>query len=328
MLAFILRRLLLMVVALILVSMLSFLIIKLPPGDFLTSYVSQLEQQGILVNQEQVIALKSYYGLDRPAYVQYLKWMRGLLGGDLGRSLNWGQPVKVLILDRLPLSFIISFSSFVFVWLVGLPIGFYSATHKYTVADYLLTFVGFIGLATPSFLIALVALWVYFRATGDVLVGLFSAKYLMAPWNWAKVADLLKHLWLPMLIVGLSGTAGLIRTVRANLLDELEKPSVMVARAKGLPERRLLLKYPFRIAINPAISTIGWLLPALVSGELLTSFVLGIPTVAPIFLNALLSEDMFLAGSIVMVLSSLTVVGTLVSDILLAWVDPRIRESI
>jgi peptide/nickel transport system permease protein len=317
-----------MIFALFIVSVLSFVIITLPPGNFLTSYVLRLEEQGILVNEQQVEALRAYYGLDDPLFVQYFKWMRGFVTGNLGRSLQWNVPVKSLLLKRLPMSFLISLCSFLFVWAVGLPIGVHSATHKYSFTDYLFTFIGFIGIATPNFLIALVALWAYFQATGDVLVGLFSTEYLMAPWTWAKLADLLKHLWLPTVIVGTAGTAGLIRTMRANLLDELDKPYVMVARAKGLSERKLLFKYPFRIAINPAISTIGWVLPALVSGEILTSLVLGIPTIAPIFLGSLLNEDMFLAGSIVMILSALTVFGTLISDILLAWVDPRIRESV
>jgi peptide/nickel transport system permease protein len=212
--------------------------------------------------------------------------------------------------------------------MVGLPIGVYSATHKYSLGDYFFTLVGFFGLATPNFLFALIILWLYFNATGNVMVGLFSPEFVMAPWSFAKFIDLLKHLWIPAIIVGTAGTAGLIRVMRANLLDELEKPYVMVARAKGLSERKILFKYPFRIAINPAISTIGWVLPALVSGELLTSMVLGTPTVAPIFVSALLNQDMFLAGSIVMILSTLTVIGTLISDILLAWVDPRIRESV
>ena len=317
-----------MVFALFIVSILSFVIIQLPPGDFLSSYIIQLEEQGIMHTAEQIESLKSFYGLNDPIYVQYFKWARGLLRGDLGRSLRWNQPVKDMILARLPMSLLISLCSFVFVWLVGLPIGVYSATHQYSFGDYVFTFVGFIGIATPNFLIALVALWVYFQATGNALVGLFSPEYMMAPWSIARLIDLLRHLWLPTVIVGTAGTAGLIRTMRANLLDEIEKPYVMVARAKGLSERKLLLKYPFRIAINPAISTIGWVLPSLVSGEILTSFVLGIPTIAPIFLGSLMSQDMFLAGSIVMILSSLTIIGTLVSDILLAWVDPRIRESI
>jgi peptide/nickel transport system permease protein len=317
-----------MIPTLIAISFLSFVIIQLPPGDFLTSYIAQLASQGELVNDEEIMALRQRYGLDEPFISQYVRWITGFLTGDMGRSLQWSKPVKALVLDRLPWSFVISLTSFVFVWMVGLPIGVYSATHKYSLGDYFFTLVGFFGLATPNFLFALIILWLYFNATGNVMVGLFSPEFVMAPWSFAKFIDLLKHLWIPAIIVGTAGTAGLIRVMRANLLDELEKPYVMVARAKGLSERKILFKYPFRIAINPAISTIGWVLPALVSGELLTSMVLGTPTVAPIFVSALLNQDMFLAGSIVMILSTLTVIGTLISDILLAWVDPRIRESV
>ncbi len=317
-----------MIPTLIAISFLSFVIIQLPPGDFLTSYIAQLASQGELVNDEEIMALRQRYGLDEPFISQYFRWVTGFLSGDMGRSLQWSKPVRALVLDRLPWSFVISFTSFIFVWMVGLPIGVYSATHKYSLGDYFFTLVGFFGLATPNFLFALIILWLYFNATGNVMVGLFSPEFVMAPWSLARFIDLLKHLWIPAIIVGTAGTAGLIRVMRANLLDELEKPYVMVARAKGLSERKILFKYPFRIAINPAISTIGWVLPALVSGELLTSMVLGTPTIAPIFVSALLNQDMFLAGSVVMILSTLTVIGTLISDILLAWVDPRIRESV
>jgi peptide/nickel transport system permease protein len=283
---------------------------------------------GELVDQSEVDALRARYGLGQPAYVQYAKWIGGVLRGDLGRSLQWNRPVATLIKDRLPWSFSISLVSFIFVWMVGLPIGVYSATHQYSTPDYVATLMGFIGLAVPNFLLALLALWIYFNSTGEVIVGLFSPEYIMAPWSLAKAVDLLKHLWIPALITGMAGTAGLIRTMRANLLDEIRKPYVLTARAKGLTERRLLYKYPFRVAMIPSVSTIGWVLPSLFAGELLTSFVLGIPTLSPIFLGALLNQDMFLAGSIVLILSALTVIGTLVSDLLLAVVDPRIKESV
>ena len=328
MLRFMARRLALMVPTLLAISILSFVIIQLPPGDFLTSYVAQLASQGEFANDDEIDALRARYGLEEPFITQYLKWFGGFLRGDMGRSLQWSKPVRALIADRLPWSFLISFVSFIFVWVVGLPIGVYSATHKYSLGDYFFTLVGFFGLATPNFLFALIMLWVYFNATGNVMVGLFSPEFIMAGWSFAKLIDLLKHLWIPAIIVGTAGTAGLIRVMRANLLDELEKPYVMVARAKGLSERKILFKYPFRIAINPAISTIGWVLPGLVSGELLTSVVLGTPTIAPIFVSSLLNQDMFLAGSVVMILSTLTVIGTLISDFLLAWVDPRIRGSV
>ena len=328
MLRFIGRRLLIMIPTLFVISVMTFVIIQLPPGDFLTAYVAQLSSEGDTGSQDMIEALRVRYGLDEPFYVQYGKWMSGIFRGDFGRSLGWDRTVSSLLEERLPWSMAIAFASFVFVWFIGLPIGVFSATHKYSLADYFFTFVGFIGVATPSFLIALVALWLYFSATGDVIVGLFSREYMAAPFSLAKLLDLLKHLWIPGLITGTSGTAGLIRVTRANLLDELEKPYVTVARAKGLTERRLLYKYPFRIAMNPAVSTIGWLLPHLVSGELLVSIVLGLPTVAPILKDALLSQDMFLAGSIIMIISTLTVIGTLLSDLLLAWIDPRIRSAV
>ncbi len=328
MLRYITRRLIYMVITLFIVSVISFMVIQLPPGDFVTSYVAQLAAMGETISEDQVDALRARYGLGQPIYMQYLKWMGGVLRGDLGRSLQWNKPVISLIKDRLPWSFTISLVSFVFVWVIGLPIGVYSATHQYSTLDYIATFLGFIGRSVPNFLIALVALWLYFQHTGEVIVGLFSPDYVMAPWSFAKVIDLLKHLWIPALITGTAGTAGLIRTMRANLLDELHKPYVITARAKGLSERRLLFKYPFRVAMIPAVSTIGWVLPGLFAGEFLVSFVLGIPTLSPIFVGALLNQDMFLAGSILLIISALTVLGTLISDLLLAWVDPRIRESV
>jgi peptide/nickel transport system permease protein len=328
MLRFVGRRLLIMIPTLLVISVMTFVIIQLPPGDFLNAYMAQLMSQGDLVNQDAVEALRTQYGLGEPMIVQYGKWMGGILHGDFGRSLTWNRTVASLLAERLPWSFAIALSSFVFVWLIGLPIGVYSATHKYSIGDYLFTFIGFIGVATPSFLIALVALWLYFSATGEVIVGLFSKEYMSAPFSIAKLLDLFKHLWIPAIITGTGGTAGLIRTMRANLLDELDKPYVTVARAKGLTETRLLYKYPFRIAMNPAVSTIGWVLPNLVSGELLVSIVLGLPTVAPILVNALLNQDMFMAGSVIMIMSALTVIGTLLSDLLLAWVDPRIRSAV
>ena len=325
---YVLRRFSLMVVTLLLISVIAFIIIQLPPGDFLTSYVAALMAAGDVVDNEQVEALKDRYGLGDPIYIQYLKWMKGLSQGDLGRSLYWSRPVSTLIKDRLPWSFTISMVSFLFVWVLSLPIGIYSATHQYSVPDYVATFIGFIGLAVPNFLIALLVLWWYFKSTGQVIVGLFSPEYINASWSLAKVVDLLKHLWLPALIIGTAGTAGTIRTIRANMLDELTKPYVMMARAKGVPERKLLLKYPLRVALIPTASTIGWILPGLFAGELIVSSVLGIPTLSPIFFQALRSQDMFLAGSIVLILSTLTVVGSLISDIALALVDPRIKGSV
>lgn len=328
MLRFILRRLLLMIPTLLAVSVISYAIIEVPPGDYMDAYVERLVQQQMAVDPAEIAALRARYGLDQPAYMRYLHWMSNLLQGDLGRSLEWNQPVAKLILARLPWSMAISLMSLVLSYSIAIPIGLYSATHQYSPGDYVATLIGFIGLATPEFLLALIILWYYFVATGNVAVGLFSDQYVMAPWSFAKFVDLLKHVWLPAVVVGLSGTAGLIRVTRANLLDELGRPYVMVARSKGLPENKVILKYPFRIAMNPVASTIGWTLPSLVNGELLASLVLGLPTIAPLFVAALMSQDMFLAGSIVMILSALTIIGTLLSDILLAWLDPRIRGAI
>jgi peptide/nickel transport system permease protein len=328
MLVFIIRRVLLMIPTLIVVSMISFAIIEAPPGDYMDTYVERLISQQQAVDPAEIQALRTRYGLDDGVHIRYIRWVTSLLEGDMGRSLEWNQPVTKLIADRLPWSLAVSFASFLLAYAIAIPIGLYSATNKYSLGDYVLTVIGFIGLATPNFLLALIILWYYFVATGQVAVGLFSPEYIRAPWSFAKFVDLLQHIWLPALVVGTAGTAGLIRVMRANLLDELERPYVMVARSKGLSETKMLLKYPFRIAINPVVSTIGWTLPALVNGELLASLVLGLPTVAPLFVGSLLSQDMFLAGSIVLILSSLTLVGTLVSDILLAWLDPRIRGAV
>ncbi len=328
MIKYIIRRCFLMIPTLIAVSIISFVIIQAPPGDFLTTYVSQLQAMGQSIDTAEIESLRIRYGLGQPIYVQYFKWIWGLVRGDLGRSMEWNQPVARLIAQRLPWSILISLTSLLFVYIVAIPIGTLSATHQYSIRDYFFTFVGFIGIAIPNFLFALILLWFYFVFSGNVVLGLFSSQFQLAPWSLAKFVDLLKHLWMPAIIVGTAGTCGLIRVMRANLLDELQKPYVMVARAKGLSERKLLYKYPFRIAINPVVSTIGWTLPGLVSGEVLVSLVLGLPTIAPLFFASLISQDMFLAGSIIFILSFLTVIGTLISDILLAWVDPRIKGSI
>ena len=328
MLIYVLRRVLIIIPTLLAVSIVAFLVIQAPPGDFLTVYIGQLESRGEQVADDQAQALRLRWGLDQPLSVQYVKWLRSMLRGNMGFSMVYNRPVTALIIERLPGSVTISLAALFIVYLIGLPVGMISAIHQYSVRDYVFTVIGFLGLAIPNFLFALVLLWGYYRLTGNVAVGLFSQQYQLAPWSLAKLLDLLKHVWMPALIVGTAGTAFLIRTLRANLLDELNKQYVMVARSKGLSEQKLVYKYPFRIAINPAISTIGWTLPTLVSGELLTSMVLGIPTLAPIFLTSLRFQDMFLAGSIVFVLSVLTVLGTLLSDILLAFLDPRMRGAV
>jgi peptide/nickel transport system permease protein len=326
MLEYIMRRILYMIPTLFAISIVSFAIIQLPPGDYLTSLVAGMAAQGETVDTATLAALKERYGLGQPFYVQYYKWMSGiLLRGDFGQSFEWNRPVSALIWDRLGLTLVISVASLIFIWVVAFPIGIYSAVRKYSIGDYIATFIGFIGLATPNFLIALVLMYVAFAYFGQNLGGLFSREFIDAPWSWAKFVDMLNHLWIPMIVIGTAGTAGLIRIMRANLLDELGKPYVVTARAKGLPEGKLLLKYPVRVALNPFVSTVGWVLAGLISGEAIVSIVLNLPTAGPLLLRSLMSQDMYLAGSFILMLSALTVVGTLISDILLAWLDPRIR---
>ena len=325
MLQYIIRRVILLVPTIIGISIVAFLIIELPPGDYLTAHVANLAAGGDTIDQEQLEALKKQYGLDKPLMGRYVHWMNNLLHGDMGQSFEWGKPVNELIWERLALTVAISFTSMIFIWLVSLPVGIYSATHQYSIPDYLFSFLGFIGLGVPSFLLALVGLWVAYRYFGTDLAGLFSSEYIEAPWSWAKFVDMLKHIWMPMVILGTGGTASLIRHTRANLLDQIRMPYVTTARAKGLPELRLLLKYPVRVALRPFVATVGYQLPALVSAGGIVAIVLGLPTSGPLLLRALMTQDMYLAGTFVMLLSILTVIGQLLSDILLVFVDPRIR---
>lgn len=322
---FIIRRLLYSVVTIWVISVMSFIIIQLPPGDFLTSYVAGLAEMGTSITNEQVAIMRETYGLDQPIYVQYFKWISGVLRGDFGRSLEWQVPVSDLIWDRMAMSILIGGASILFVWSIAIPIGVFSATHQYSFMDYVSTFFGFLGLAIPDFLLALVLMWIAFSSFGQDVGGLFSPEFKDAPWSIEKFIDLLKHIWIPMIVVGTAGTAGLIRTMRANMLDEINQPYVETARAKGLSERRLIWKYPVRVALNPFVSTVGYALPSLVGGIVITAVVLNLPTIGPLLLRSLISQDMFLAGAIVLLLSSLTVIGTLLSDILLAILDPRIR---
>lgn len=323
--SYILRRLLYMIPTLFIISLISFIIIELPPGDYMTAYMATLASTGTQASQDQIAAMRQLYGLDQPLVIRYVKWVWRLLQGDMGISFEWNRPVSSLIWERLTLTFVLSFLTIIFIWIVAFPIGIYSAVRQYSLADYIFTAFSFIGLGLPNFMIALVLLWIAFDRWGIALTGLFSQEYVEAPWSFAKFMDMMKHMWVPVIVLGTGGTAGLIRTLRANLLDELNKPYVVSARANGLSEWRLLFKYPVRIAINPFISTIGWYLPQLVSGSIIVAVVLGLPMTGPLLLNALLNQDMYLAGSFIMMLSVLTVIGTLISDILLAWLDPRIR---
>ncbi|WP_226781317.1 ABC transporter permease [Oceaniglobus trochenteri] len=324
---YIFKRILLMIPTLILVSMIAFAIIQAPPGDFLTTLMSG--EAGETVDVVQIEAMRARYGLDQPIWVQYWKWISGIVfHGDFGESFEWKRPVNELIWDRFGLTVLISSITLVFIWVVSIPIGIYSATNKYSAGDYVFTVFGFIGLAIPNFLLALVLMYISFQYFGQSVGGLFSPAFVQAPWSFARVGDLLAHLWLPVIIIGTAGTASLIRIMRANLLDELPKPYVEAARARGLSEFRIRVKYPVRIALNPLVSALAWVFPALVSGDAITSIVLNLQTTGPLLYRALQSQDMYLAGSLILILSVLTVIGTLLSDLLLAWLDPRLRAEV
>ncbi|HSB82432.1 MAG TPA: ABC transporter permease [Candidatus Methylomirabilis sp.] len=327
MLNYVVHRLLLMVPTLLLISVVTFVIIQLPPGDYLDTLVSELRASGEPADLQRAEFLRKQYGLDQPLWVQYGRWLRGLLHGDLGFSFEYDRPVSKVIGEHLALTIVVSVGAILFTWIVALPIGIYSATHKYRWTDHCMTFLVFLGLATPDFLLALVLMFASFTWFGVSVGGLFSPDMQGAPWGWAKVLDLLRHVWVPVLVIGASGTATMIRRLRANLLDELKKPYVVTARAKGLSPIRLLLKYPLRIALNPFISDIGSLLPHVISGSIIVSIVLSLPTTGPILLRALRAQDMYLAGSFLMLLALLTVIGILVSDLALAALDPRIRQG-
>ena len=325
MLSFLARRLVLALITTWAISVIAFAIIQLPPGDYVTAYIAQLEAQGDFVSEDEAVNLRTEYGLDQPFPVQYYKWLRQAVTGNFGVAMEYRRPVSDVIGDRLILTAALTFTSIIFTWILAIPIGIYSAVKQYSIGDYTFTFIGFIGLGVPNFLLALVVLYAGFVWFGANVGGLFSPEYVDAPYSMAKVLDLLNHLWMPSLILAIAGTAQLIRVLRANLLDELQKPYVVTARAKGLSEWRVVLKYPFRVAMNPLISTIGYLLPLIVSGSIIVSVVMSLPTVGPLLLKALIAQDMFLAGTIIMMIGLMTVVGTFISDILLAWVDPRIR---
>jgi len=325
MLAYIIRRLLLAIITVWAITVLTFVIIQLPPGDFVTIYINSLQSSGSQVSFGQAEAMRAQYGLDQPMYIQYAKWMGMMLQGDFGMALAWNKPVKELIGDRLVLTMVVSIAAIMLTWMVALPIGIYSAVRQYSLGDYIFTFIGFIGLAVPGFMLALVLMYVGFQYFGMSVGGLFSPEYETASWSLAKVGNLLQHLILPAVILGLAGTAQLIRIMRANLLDELRKPYVVTARAKGLSETRVIMKYPVRAALNPFVSTLGYYFPYVVSGSIIVSLVLGLPTVGPLLLTALVAQDMFLAGTIVLMLGILTVIGTFVSDLILMWIEPRMR---
>ena len=325
MLQYIIKRLLLLPFLLFIFSIIAFILIQAPPGDFLTSYMAELAASGSSMDRAQIDALRTLYGLDQPMVIQYFKWLGRLLTGDLGVSLDWQRPISELIGDRLILTLLLGGGTFIFTWMIAIPIGILSATRKYSFFDYFFTVFNYIGVATPTFMTALVLMWISFKYYGISITGLFSPEYLDAPWSVDRSIDLAKHLWLPIVILGMDGTARLARVMRANLLDELNKPYMEMARAKGMSEWRLVMKYPVRLALNPLISTIGWYLPLIFSGSVIVATVMNLPTIGPMLLRALISQDMYLAGTIILIYMALAVIGTLISDILLAWLDPRIR---
>ena len=326
MLSYIIRRIVVLIPLLFIISIISYVIIELPPGDILTMRIMQLRQAGTVVGEAEIARLTQQYGLDKPEYIRYFKWIWNIIRyGNFGRSFEWNKPVSEVMGERIALTMVITISTMIFTWMMAIPIGIYSAVHQYSPGDYAFTFLGFIGLAIPNFLLALVLMWISFAYLGIPITGLFSPEYVDAAWSLAKIWDMSKRLWVPIIVIGTAGTAGLIRVMRGCLLDELAKQYVITARAKGVSEGRLLFKYPVRMAVNPLIITIGWLLPGIISGEAITAIVLNLPTTGPVLLRALLYQDMYLAGSFILILSSLTVIGTLISDISLAWLDPRIR---
>ncbi len=326
MLAYIIRRCLQIVPLLIGLSIIIFTVIQLPPGNYVTTRINQMKQAGVEMDEGEINRLYAMYSLDKPQYIQYFTWVKNIvLYGNLGRSMETEVPVTEVIGDRIGLTVVISVLALVFTWAVAIPIGVLAAVRQYSLFDYAAGFIGFLGISVPGFLIALVIMYAVFAFNGTALTGLFSPKFVGAAWSIDKVFDLMKHVWLPTVIIGISGTAGLIRVTRGMMLEELSKQYVITARAKGVKEGKLLFKYPVRLAINPLISTIGWVLPGLISGEALVSIVLNLPTMGPLLLRAIMVQDMYLAGSFLLVTSALTVIGTLLSDILLAWLDPRIR---
>ena len=325
MLRYILQRLLLIPVLLFVFSVMVFALVQAPPGDYLTSYIATISSSGSTIDQAEVDALKKQFGLDQPVHIQYLRWMEGLLHGQLGLSLEYQRPNSELISERIGLTLALALSAFAFTWIVAIPLGIYSATHRNTFLDYLTTVVNYIGVATPNFMLALILMWWAYSQFGLSITGLFSREFEQLPWSFAKVIDLLKHIWLPMIVIGMAGTARLTRVMRANLLDELNKPYMTSGRARGLSEWQLVMRYPVRLAINPLASTIGWYLPELFSGSLIVATVMNLQNIGPLLLRSLINQDMYLAGSILLIYCFLAIIGTLISDILLVWLDPRIR---
>jgi peptide/nickel transport system permease protein len=314
-----------MVPNLLAISVLTFIIIQLPPGDYLTTHIMELQAQGERVNQERIEFLRQQFGIDRPHHEQYLSWLFGMFRGDFGYSFEYDTPVTEVVGDRVFLTFVVSFTTILFTWVMAFPIGVYSASHQYSWGDHGLTFIGFLGLATPNFLLALILLYLANITFGVSIGGLMDPRFLGDDWSWLKARSVLAHLWVPVLVIGTSNTASMIRRLRANLLDELGKQYVVTARAKGLHPFKVLVKYPLRMSLNPFIADIGNLLPQVISGSTIVAVVLSLPTTGPMMLRALQSQDMYLAGSFLVFLALLTVVGVFLSDLALVALDPRIR---
>ena len=325
MLGYLVHQILIMIPTLIAISVVIFTIINLPPGDYFSTYIAELQSSGEAADLAKIHFLQVQYGFDRPLWEQYLYWVAGLLQGDMGYSFAYNLPVNDVVGDRLLMTFIVSFTTIIFTYVVAFPIGVYSATHQYSWSDHVLTLLGFLGLAIPSFLLALVLLYLANVYFGISIGGLMDPRYVGQPWTWQKAFSVLAHIWIPVIVIGTAGTASMIRRLRANLLDELQKQYVVTARAKGLPPLRTLFKYPLRMALNPFISDIGSLLPHVISGAAIVSVVMSLPTTGPMLLEALRSQDMYLAGSFLMFMSFLTVIGVFISDLALAMLDPRIR---
>ncbi len=325
MITYIVRRIMVMIPTLLVVSALVFVIIQLPPGDFLETRIAEMEARGEAVDDNRIELLRRTYGLDRPMYEQYGRWLFGIVQGDFGRSFVFDRPVSELIGERMLLTFIVSFATIIFIWIVSFAIGTYTATRQYGLGDHFATFLGYIGLATPNFLLALVLMYLANLWFDTSIGGIMDDEFRNQPWSWDKARSVLEHLWIPVIVIGTSGTAGMIRRLRANLLDELQKQYVVTGRAKGLPPRRLLWKYPLRVSLNPFIADIGSILPDVVSGSAIVAVVLNLDITGRMLLDALRAQDMFLAGSFLMFLSIMVIIGTLLSDLALAFLDPRIR---
>ncbi len=325
---YITRRILWSVPTLVLISIATFIIIQLPPGDYVTAYIAELEEMGESITAQEAAELRTSFGLDQPYYVQYWTWISNIiLHGDFGLSLDWKLPVSDLLWGRIALTLMISTLSLLLTWAIAIPIGVYSATRQYSVFDYVFTVLGFLGRGIPDFLLALVLMWLGFAYFNFHVGGLFSPEYADAPWSLARFRDLLAHLWVPVVVLATGGAAGLLRVMRANMLEELGKPYVETAYAQGMGEREVVWRYPVRVALNPFFSTVGWALPALISGDVITAVILNLPTTGPLLLRALLNQDMYMAGGFILILSVFTIIGTLLSDILLYVTDPRIRHA-